>query len=169
MGKFVPDPSILDDICVAGIKNQKLATSAIGELLEQIYELDVPILSCVDGFNWFYRPSCHSSFGYHNDRGLDGRVPPNHIAISRLFMNLDGHRIKKGLKVVASSNYPLYKHTFEISKILLPRSKHAQTQTTSTRSGPWTRRSAGTHPSTASGRAGGLRLPWCARTWTTCS
>jgi hypothetical protein len=36
-------------------------------------------------------------------------------------MNLDGHRIKKGLKVVASSNYPLHKHKFDVTKIFLPK------------------------------------------------
>ncbi len=37
-------------------------------------------------------------------------------------MDLDGHRIKRGMKVVASSNYPLYNHRFDITKIMLPKS-----------------------------------------------
>ena len=36
-------------------------------------------------------------------------------------MDLDGHRLKRGLKVVASSNYPLFKHKFDIEKIMLPK------------------------------------------------
>jgi len=35
-------------------------------------------------------------------------------------MNLDGHKIKKGIKVVASSIGNLYKHHFDIKKIMLP-------------------------------------------------
>lgn len=122
MGSFIPNPETLKDICLAGIKDEKLATCAIGELLEQIYELDVPILCCVDAFNWFYRPSSFASFRYYNDRGLYGRVPPQHVALSRLFMHLDGHRIKKGLKIVTSSNHPLHNHKFSIEKIMLPKS-----------------------------------------------
>lgn len=123
MSIIAPNPVTLDDICIAGIKDEKLATSAIGELLEQIYELDTPILCCVDAFNWFYRPSSFKSFRYYNDRGLYGRVPPNHVALSRLFMHLDGHRIKKGLKIVTSSNTPLHNHKFSIEKLMLPKSK----------------------------------------------
>lgn len=36
-------------------------------------------------------------------------------------MDLDGHRLKRGLKVVASSNYPLFKHKFDIAKLMLPK------------------------------------------------
>ena len=55
--------------------------------------------------------------------GLFGNVPPYHVAMCRLFMDLDGHRLKRGLKVVASSNYPLFKHKFDIEKIMLPKGK----------------------------------------------
>jgi hypothetical protein len=58
---------------------------------------------------------------YIDNAGLFGRVPPAHVALSRLFMDLDGHRIKKGLKVVTASNYPLFKHKFDVSKIMLPK------------------------------------------------
>ena len=88
---------------------------------------------CADAFNWFYRPSSFKSFRYFNDNGLYGRVPPQHIAISRLFMHLDGHRIKRGLKVVTSSNHPLHNHTFDIEKIMLPKGKKSAIQSTSTR------------------------------------
>lgn len=35
-------------------------------------------------------------------------------------MHLDGHKLKNGFKVVASSNYPLHKHKFDIKKIMFP-------------------------------------------------
>lgn len=92
----------------------------MAEILGQIYQLDTPILECVDAYSWLYRPSGHPSFRYFNDKGLYGRVPPYHIAHCRLFVHLDGHKYRNGLKVVASSNYPLYKHKFDIKQMMLP-------------------------------------------------
>lgn len=65
----LPEPKTLDDICAAGVGNDQLATCAIAEVLEQVYELDVPTLVCVDGFNWMYRPSDFRAIRYYNDRG----------------------------------------------------------------------------------------------------
>lgn len=82
--------------------------------------MDVPILECVDAFSYLYRATSYPSFRYYNDRDLYGKVPPYHLAHCRLFTNLDGHKLKKGLKVVTSSNYPMYKHKFDIKKIMFP-------------------------------------------------
>ena len=68
----------------------------------------------VDSFNWFYRPSVHKSYLYANDRGLNFGIPPNHLALCRLFMNLDGHKIRYGIKYVASSCGNLYRHNFDV-------------------------------------------------------
>ena len=92
----------------------------MGELLGQVYDLDVPILECVDAFSWLYRPSDYGSFRYFNYRGLFGKIPPYHIAHCRMFVNFDGHKIKNGLKVVTSSNYPLFKHKFDIKQMMYP-------------------------------------------------
>ena len=105
----------------------------MGELLNQLYQGDHPILECVDGFSHFYRPSGYPSFRYFNDRGLYGKVPPYHIAHIRLFMHLDGHKIRRGLKVVASSNEPYFKHKFDIKKIMLPEGTFGVIQCTSTK------------------------------------
>jgi hypothetical protein len=40
-----------------------------------------------------------------------------------MFVHLDGHKLKNGFKVVAASNYPLYKHKFDIKKIMFPEGK----------------------------------------------
>lgn len=74
MSLHLPNPETLNDIAIVGLKNQELSTSAIGELLEQIYALDHPTLVCVDGFNWFYRPSHYQSYRYFNDRGNFGHL-----------------------------------------------------------------------------------------------
>lgn len=69
MSVHLPNPETLNDIAIVGLKNEELSTSAIAELFEQIYALDHPTLVCVDGFNWFYRPSAIQSYRYFNDRG----------------------------------------------------------------------------------------------------
>lgn len=110
----------------------------MGEILRQVYEIqDIPILECVDSFSYLYRASCYPSFRYYNDRDLWGRVPPYHIAHCRLFVNLDGHKLPNGLKVVAASNYPMYMHKFAIKKIMFPEStsdKYFRLRTQSTKS-----------------------------------
>jgi hypothetical protein len=42
------------------------------------------------------------------------------MALLRLFMNMDGHLILNGYKVVGSSNATIPKHNFEPWKINLP-------------------------------------------------
>lgn len=114
------NPKNILSIAEAGIKHPEYSTCAMGEILAQVYNLDIPILECVDSFSWLYRASYYPSFRYYNDRDLYGKVPPYHIAHCRLFNNLDGHKLKKGLKVVASSNYPMYKHKFSIKQMMYP-------------------------------------------------
>ena len=97
-----------------------LALCAMGEVLGQVYRLETPILECVDAFSWLYRPSHYASYRYFNDRGLYGKVPPYHIAHCRMFIDLDGHKLKNGLKVVTSNSFSLYNHKFEIKQMMFP-------------------------------------------------
>lgn len=92
----------------------------MGETLSQIYDSDRLVLEVVDDFSWLYRRSKHRFYKYFNDRELFGAIPPYHIAHCRFFVNLDGHKINRGLKLVASSIGVLYKHHFDIKKIMLP-------------------------------------------------
>lgn len=92
----------------------------MAELLDQIYEGDHLVLEVVDDYSWFYRKTSYLNYKYFNDSQLFGSIPPYHIAHIRLFVNLDGHKIKRGLKIVASSIGDLYKHHFDIKKIMLP-------------------------------------------------
>lgn len=94
----------------------------MAELLHQVYALDHPTLECVDSFTHLYRATYYPSFRYYNDRELYGKVPPYHIAHCRMFVNLDGHKIKNGFKVVASSNYPFHKMKFNIKQMMFPES-----------------------------------------------
>jgi len=71
----------------------------------------------IDEYNWFFRPSGLESFRYENDRKLNSKIPPSHLALCRLFMNFDGHRMKNGYKICASGTKSLFNHQFNPSKI----------------------------------------------------
>lgn len=74
----------------------------------------------VDDFNWFYRASEFPSLRYSDLKELNFHIPPYHMALCRLFMNLDGHQIRNGFKVVSSSVGTMIKHNFEPEKINFP-------------------------------------------------
>ena len=116
----LPNPTSLLDILEGGIKNPAYSTCAIAELLHQIYESDKLVVELVDDYSWLYRKTAYRNYKYYNDSHLFGSIPPYHIAHIRYFMNLDGHKLKRGLKVVGSSIGHLYKHHFDIKKIMLP-------------------------------------------------
>lgn len=124
-------PSTLLDILEAGISNPVYSTCAMGELLRQVYASQQLILEVVDDFSWFYRGTAYRNYKYYNDSHLFGAIPPYHLAHCRFFVNLDGNKLKRGIKVVASSIGNLYKHHFDISKIMLPKCIHFPTQSTS--------------------------------------
>jgi small subunit ribosomal protein S29 len=58
----------------------------------------------VDEYNYLFRPTIYPSFRYATDNSLNSRVPPYHLALCRYFVNFDGHKIKNGFKLTASSN-----------------------------------------------------------------
>ena len=119
----LPQPANLAELCEYVLKNPILSISALAEIKEQLYNQEQEkILVVVDDFNWLYRPSATHSFRYVNIKGNKGRVPPYHIALCRLFMNFDGHKIKNGFKLAASSNYSVTKHKFYPAKIKFPNS-----------------------------------------------
>jgi hypothetical protein len=92
----------------------------MGEILNQIYESDKLIAEVIDDFSWLYKGTIYRNYKYYNDSDLFGAIPPYHLAHCRYFVNLDGNKIKRGIKVVASSVGHLYKHHFDIKKIMLP-------------------------------------------------
>lgn len=47
-------------------------------------------------------------------------MPPYHLSLCRAFLKFDGHLIKNGVKVCASSVKNLHKHEFEPKHIMLP-------------------------------------------------
>jgi len=122
LAERVPAPQSLLEIAKFGVDNSHYATNCIAELLEQAYHCDTHnVLIAIDDYNWFYRPSGTYGFQYDNIRGLNSKIPPYHMALCRLFMKFDGHRIKRGFKVAGTSNYSISKHFFEPKKINFPR------------------------------------------------
>jgi len=93
----------------------------LAELIDQLQKQEKHcFLVVVDQFNWMYRPSGVPAYEYMSWGKLKGMLPPYHMALMRLFMKLDGHKIKNGYKIVASSNQSLYKHVFTPEKINFP-------------------------------------------------
>jgi hypothetical protein len=122
VGERIPNPQSLMEIAKFGIDNPLYATNCIAELLEQAYNCESHnVLVAVDDYNWFYRPSATYGFMYENIRGMNSKIPPYHMALCRLFLKFDGHRIKRGFKVAGTSNYSISKHYFEPKKINFPR------------------------------------------------
>lgn len=123
LGKQLKDPKNLLEILDFGINNPLFSTNAIYEILEQLYNLESHnVLVCVDEYNFLFRPSNYPSFRYENDKFLKGRIPPYHMALCRAFLNFDGHKIKNGFKLTASSiSDHLYKHKFKPNDIFFPK------------------------------------------------
>lgn len=113
----LPQPKTLLELCKFAEKEPDYTTNIIGEVVEQLQNQDLfPVLTAVDDYNYFYRRSVYPSFRYDNKK-LKSFVPPYHMALCRLFMKMDGHKFKNGFKLVASSNFHLYKHVFGPEKI----------------------------------------------------
>ena len=98
-------------------------------MLEQLYNQDeYAVLVLVDEFNYFYSPSIYPSYRYETDKRLRGQIPPYHLSLCRAFLNLDGHKIRHGLKVMASSVQRLQRHNFTAAKVNLPPQYELQLQ-----------------------------------------
>jgi len=116
---FLKEPKTLLEIADYGIENPEFATCAIAEIVNQLYSTDeANVLISIDGYTDWFRPSEYTSFRYA-DSGYS--VPPCDIAIPRLFMKFDGHKIRNGFKICAATQEPHSKQkitpeTFESPK-----------------------------------------------------
>lgn len=105
------DPKTLLEIVDEGIKNNELATNCFAELLEQLYRSDkVQTLVSIDSYNLLYRPSEYLSFRYENNKRLRGKIPPHDFALVRLLMKFDGHFMRNGVKLFATSHHDRFNH-----------------------------------------------------------
>ena len=117
----LPAPKTVLELCKFADTEPDYTTNIIAEVIEQLQNQEAyPVFTAVDDYNYFYRRSVYPSFRYDNKK-FKGFVPPYHMALCRLFMKMDGHKYKNGFKLVASSNFHLYKHLFTPEKIDHPR------------------------------------------------
>jgi hypothetical protein len=121
VGEKLPTPANLLEVLEFGLANPIYGTNALAEILEQLYNTDdCNVLVLVDEANEFFRPTHYQSIKYVNLKHTKGFIPPYDIALSRLFMRFDGHRIKNGLKVYAASEKYIKGHTLSAEKVNLP-------------------------------------------------
>lgn len=107
----LPEPTKLIEIVDMGLEDPKLATNAFAEVLEQLYDTDqFQVMIAVDGFNDWLKPTGYPSFRYENSRVLRGFIPPQDIALIRLFMRFDGHFIRNGVKLMATTHLRQFNH-----------------------------------------------------------
>ena len=107
-------PKTLHDIVQFGLDNPDASTNAFAEILHQLYKSDkYQSLICVDGINQWYQPSFYPSFRYANYRKLKSHIPPQDLALCRLLMKFDGHYMRNGVKVMATSHYRMFNHIAE--------------------------------------------------------
>jgi hypothetical protein len=125
----LPNPKKLMDIIDLGIASPDLATSCLGELLEQLYHTDkFHTLLALDGFNDWLKPSNYLSFRYDSDRNNKGYIPPQDFAIVRMLMKFDGHFMRNGFKLLATTHYRQYKHLCTPEMISFPDGYHARVE-----------------------------------------
>lgn len=127
MSDKLRDPKKLIDIVDEGIRNPEVSISAFGEVLEQLYRNDkYQTMISLDGFNTFFQPSRYPSFRYENNKHYKGCIPPYDLALARLLMKFDGHFIRNGVKVAATSHHRFFNHTMKPSDIRFPDGYHQQ-------------------------------------------
>jgi len=74
----------------------------------------------IDEYNEWYRPSDFLSFRYANYKGYESKIPPYDFAFVRLLMKFDGHLIKQGVKVCATTMTHYFNHKFDPKTINFP-------------------------------------------------
>lgn len=95
----------------AAIEDGNLATSAIAEILDQVYHQDDHhVLVLLDGFNAWLQPTSYNSFRYKNDPNLKGYIPPKDVALIRLMYQFDGHFLRQGVKYVTTTHRKTFNH-----------------------------------------------------------
>lgn len=123
----LPDPKNLIDIVDLGLANPDLATSCFGELLEQLYHSDrFHTLLAIDGFNDWMKPSNYLSFRYDSDPRAKGKIPPQDFALIRMLMRMDGHMIRNGFKLMATTHHKQFKHLCTPEMISFPKGYEAR-------------------------------------------
>ena len=80
----------------------------------------------MDGFNDWLKPSNYSSFRYENNKKIKGCIPPHDFALVRLFQKFDGHMIRNGFKLCATTHYRQFNHICTPDMINFPNGYHSR-------------------------------------------
>jgi hypothetical protein len=119
---ILPNPTNLLDIVNAGIKEERLGTSAIAEILNVLRKNEkYKSMFLVDNYNEFFMPSCYPSYKYANYKDSSGRIPPHDIALCRMFMKFDGHLYKQGVKICSITLGKYDRHQFKPELLNFPK------------------------------------------------
>ena len=115
------EPGTVLDILNYGLENEFFATNALYEVLEQIrLQEKFCVLKVIDSYNFMFKRTIFPSFRYASDTKLSSTVPPYHLAVPRAFLNFDGHKLKNGFVLCASSVRNFHKHIFNPQSIDFP-------------------------------------------------
>ena len=99
----LPTPSTVLDIAEYGQQNEAFATQAVYELFAQLrVQTTFPLMIAVDEWNECFPVSEYVSLRYDNTK-YHGHIPAYHLTMPRAFIDWDGNRYKRGLKVFATS------------------------------------------------------------------
>lgn len=106
-----PEPTKMIEFIDIALEDGNLATNAIAEILDQVYNQDEHhVLVTLDGYNTWLKPTEYQSFRYTNDPSLKGSVPPKDIALIRLLLKFDGHFLRQGVKFVTTTHRKTFNH-----------------------------------------------------------
>ena len=121
MKEMLPNPKSLLEIVDYGIANERLACNALAEVIYYfINSKKHKTMFLIDGYNEWFKPSMYDSYKYANYKKYETKIPPYDLAICRMFMRFNGHTIKQGVKVVASTSYRFGNHEFKPEMINYP-------------------------------------------------
>ena len=119
--EHLPNPKTVLEIVEYGISNERMACNAIAEVISYfIHSNKHKTIFIIDGYNEWFKPSMYDSYKYANYKGYETKIPPYDLAMCRMFMRFNGHMIKQGVKVVASTCHRFGKHEFKPEMINYP-------------------------------------------------
>lgn len=118
----LPNPKTIMEIVEYGISNERMACNALAEVISYFnHSAKHKTIFLIDGYNEWFKPSMYDSYKYANYKGYENKIPPYDLAMCRMFMRFNGHMIKQGVKVVASTCHRFGKHEFKPEMINYPK------------------------------------------------
>lgn len=120
--ELLPNPKTVLEIVEYGISNDRMACNALAEVIAYFIQSEKhKTIFLIDGYNEWFKPSAYDSYKYANYKGYEMKIPPYDLAMCRMFMRFQGHMIKQGVKVVASTCHRFGKHEFKPEMINYPK------------------------------------------------